>query len=133
ELVDGAVGADGALWYLIQGVDFKYNNGAVHRVAWSPPIGAGVLPDLSTGVQLGRARPNPARGETAVEWSLPAPSMVDLSIHDLAGRRVATLERGSRAPGTHRSRWNGRDDAGRRLAAGIYVMRLQAGEITRTH
>jgi flagellar hook assembly protein FlgD len=37
-----------------------------------------------------------------------------------------------RLPGRHAVNWNGRDDAGREVAAGAYFWRLQAGNLTRT-
>lgn len=38
------------------------------------------------------------------------------------------LEQCERAPGRYTTRWNGRDDEGRRLAAGVYFYSLDAGE-----
>ena len=135
EIVDAAVGPDGALWYLIQGVDFAFNNGAVHRVAWvglDPDTLVAVEAGRSPGVALALPRPNPSRGSAEFSWTLASPGDVELSVHDLAGRRVAVLERGWRAAGTHRSHWDGRDTAGRLLAAGAYHVRLSAAGTTRT-
>jgi|KBSSwiStaDraftv2_1062776.scaffolds.fasta_scaffold79357_2 glucose/arabinose dehydrogenase len=126
EFVDAAVGADGALWYLLQGVDGQYTNGAVHRVAWDPPT-AGVPPDVASGVRLAVPSPNPMRGAAEFAWSLPARGTVRLTIHDLAGRLVATLESGERSAGPHRSRWEGRDASGTLLAPGVYVANLSVG------
>ena len=51
---------------------------------------------------------------------------VRLSVFDLSGRAVSTLLRSTLKPGDYSLAWNGRDDAGRRLAQGVYFLRLDA-------
>ena len=132
EIVDGAVGPDGALWYLIQGVNFAFNNGAVHRVAWRQPPDTvtGVPRSAPVGLELSLPRPNPARGEAEIPWRLAEPGAVELTIHDVTGRRIATLETGTREPGPRRSRWNGREESGRMSPPGVYLVRLRVGGAT---
>jgi flagellar hook assembly protein FlgD len=43
-------------------------------------------------------------------------------VFDLGGRLVRTLHRGPLAAGPHAFEWNGRDQAGRRAAAGVYFV-----------
>ncbi|MBQ42197.1 MAG: hypothetical protein CME15_07020 [Gemmatimonadetes bacterium] len=62
--------------------------------------------------------------------SCPSPVKIQLMIYDVTGQRVATLASGSRAAGTYALRWDGRDDAGRRLASGEYLYRLEAPAMT---
>ncbi|NNE43087.1 MAG: choice-of-anchor D domain-containing protein [Gemmatimonadetes bacterium] len=57
---------------------------------------------------------------------------VDLRVVDVSGRRVRQLAAAPYASGEHRIVWDGRDDSGRRGAAGIYFVRLQVGEETWT-
>jgi flagellar hook assembly protein FlgD len=52
---------------------------------------------------------------------------VALCSDSLTGDRVATLAHGKRKAGSHSSRWDGRDDDGRKLASGVYMYRLEAG------
>ena len=73
-----------------------------------------------------RGVPNPARGETALEFTLPAGATIELVIFDLAGRRVREIARGPQAAGTHRLRWDGRDARGRTVPPGVYLGRLRA-------
>jgi flagellar hook assembly protein FlgD len=49
-------------------------------------------------------------------------------IYDLTGRRVATLLDGPAAAGAQAIDWDGRDDAGRQLASGVYLLRFAAAE-----
>lgn len=85
------------------------------------------------------AAPNPFAGSAAIRWALPSASDVSLSVYDAAGRRVRDLLRGRLDAGPHSMTWDGRDDRGRALGAGIYWLRLQAGgrevkaSVTRLH
>ena len=53
---------------------------------------------------------------------------MELAVYNLAGQRVMNLVQGPRNAGSYTLRWDGRDDAGRELASGMYLYRLQAGE-----
>ena len=72
------------------------------------------------------AQPNPFRRSTALRFSLAAPGRVDLTIHDVAGRRVADLSESQLLAGEHAIDWNGRDEAGREVPAGVYFVRLRS-------
>ena len=50
---------------------------------------------------------------------------MDLSIFDLAGRRVRRLVSGPTGAGEHVAQWNGRDETGGRVPAGVYLYRLR--------
>jgi flagellar hook assembly protein FlgD len=49
---------------------------------------------------------------------------VDLAVYDVAGRRVASIMNTQMGRGLHNVSWNGRDQAGRALASGVYFVRL---------
>ncbi len=71
--------------------------------------------------------PNPLRGSGAlVRFGLPAASRVTLGVFDAAGRRVRRIADAGFGPGEHALRFDGRDDAGRTLAAGLYFLRLES-------
>ncbi len=79
--------------------------------------------------------PNPYRagaGRLLVRYALPAAGPARIGVYDLAGRRVATLLEGERDAGGGTARWDGRGDGGRRVAAGTYVIRLEAKAGQRT-
>ena len=71
--------------------------------------------------------PNPARTHT-LSFGLPVANDVELAVFDLAGRRLATLARGTFTAGTHTATWDGRDGSGRTLGAGVYFYRLTVGD-----
>lgn len=71
--------------------------------------------------------PNPFRPATTIRFVLQRPSAVDLTIHDAAGRLVRRLAGGEgMEPGRHAAVWDGMDDAGRSVGAGIYFCRIAA-------
>jgi hypothetical protein len=82
-------------------------------------LGAGVVP-TQTGISFA-VSPNPARVST-VSFSLPRSADVDLSVFDLAGRKVATLAKGNLSAGQYTREWKGAD-----VGAGIYFVRLRVG------
>ena len=71
--------------------------------------------------------PNPFNPMTKIGFSLPEAQPVRLGVYTVDGRRVATLVNEVRGPGLHEVLWNGRDDAGRQSASGVYFYRLDAG------
>lgn len=105
----------------------------VNRFEFLGGVSAVVPEPLPAGYALHPAYPNPFNPATTLGYELPAPAVVQLTIHDLAGRVVRTLVAGQLvAAGVHEVPWNGRDDAGRAVAAGVYFYRLQAGQHVQT-
>ena len=70
------------------------------------------------------ARPNPFGGQLALSYSLAAPARAELEVYDVAGRLVRRLGGDRVAAGEHRVDWDGRDQAGHALEAGMYYYRL---------
>ena len=70
---------------------------------------------------------NPFNSSTLIRYSLPDPALVSLEIYNLNGQKLKTVKAGDQATGTHLARWDGRDQAGKELAAGLYLYRLKAG------
>jgi hypothetical protein len=72
------------------------------------------------------SRPNPTRGETVISLELQSSARLTLEIHDIAGRRVASIWRQEElAAGTRRVAFEHRA-----LPAGMYLMRLRVGRET---
>jgi hypothetical protein len=85
---------------------------------------------------LHRISPNPcvvAPAGIAIGYDLPKPGEVSLRLYDVTGALVRTLADGARAAGSASILWDGRDDAGRPVPAGLYFARLQGpgGEAVR--
>jgi hypothetical protein len=74
-----------------------------------------------------RAQPNPLRERTVIRYLGEGAPRASLAIYDVQGRRVRSLHEGPMAGGLLTWEWDGRDDAGSRVAGGIYFARLAAG------
>jgi hypothetical protein len=92
----------------------------------SPPV-VGVTPSVPApglGPTLHSVSPNPASGPASLRFTLTEAGPVTLEVFDVAGRRVRLLARGSLHAGAHHVSWDLRDDAGRRIRPGLYLVRL---------
>jgi hypothetical protein len=79
------------------------------------------------GVRLEPARPNPFNPSTAIAFTLDRPGAARLRIVDAAGHSVRVLADETFTAGRHVVTWDGRDDAGRGMASGVYWAELSAG------
>ena len=70
---------------------------------------------------------NPFTTNTAIEFTLPEQSKVNVSVYDMSGKRVKTLTDRIYNSGRYSIRWNGRDANGRQLPGGFYFARIKAG------
>jgi hypothetical protein len=82
-----------------------------------PGVAAGVL-------RLGVARRGWSDPAVGLRLELPAPMRARLAVYDVAGRRRATLVDRELPAGVTEVSWEGRDDAGARVASGMYFVRL---------
>jgi hypothetical protein len=123
----GLIPASGAL-DVVNGYPVLY--GYEWLAVWAPVCETvtGVRDDLLPVQPSLAAWPNPFNPRLTVSFSLKEPGMVDVAVFDLRGRRLRALTSGFREAGRHEVQWDGRDGAGRSVAAGVYVVRLvQAG------
>jgi parallel beta-helix repeat protein len=94
----------------------------------------GVIDDLipSGTLRLLPAWPNPTRAGVHLAFSLDRREHVTMVVFELRGRKVATVVDRELAEGDHYFTWDGRDELERRTPAGLYLVRMIAGEVQRT-
>lgn len=105
-----------------------------------PAVDPAGVPDVAAGLELSIS-PNPLRDTARISYWLAESGPAVLSIHDALGRTVRRFEQTASGPirvaengkaGVGGSIvWDGRDETGRPVARGLYVMRLSAGGMTR--
>jgi hypothetical protein len=96
---------------------------------WVAPVASAA--DLPSVAALGNARPNPFNARTSITYLVPeglaSGAALSLDIYDLRGRHIQELELDS-SPGTHEVVWNGSDDTGRTVPAGVYMAKYTCGQ-----
>ena len=117
-------------------------DGDVDLVALDPILGGVHLLKSSLGEQttavlttaavrpaqyrLGDSYPNPFNPAVVIPLDLATDAtQVSLTVYDVLGRRVRQLWDGPLAAGSHRFVWNGRDEAGKGVAAGVYIYKIE--------
>jgi hypothetical protein len=105
--------------------------GLVYEV-WYEPTDAETVEAGVDRVLLAAPWPNPATWGTTLSFALPRAGYVELALFDVTGRRVADVYHGLASAGFTHVAWNGRDAGGVQVAAGVYFVRLDAGEEQRT-
>ncbi|HCV43335.1 MAG TPA: hypothetical protein DGH68_07610 [Bacteroidetes bacterium] len=78
--------------------------------------------ELPAQFTLGQNYPNPFNPSTAIEYSVPQRTSVEIKVFDVLGREVATLLNEEKSAGVFTVRW---DASG--MASGVYFYQLQAG------
>ena len=79
---------------------------------------------LPTQFALHQNSPNPFNTITTIAYDIPEPTHVEIVIYDLLGSKVTTLVNKEMYPGFHSAVWNGRDDRGRLVASGMFIVQM---------
>ena len=113
-------------WVRIRSIQF-YDDGLFVNpaLASDAAVAIGVAvgvpgPGPAPGELSVKVAPNPCRAAAAIIVETAAAGEQQVVVCDVQGRAVRHLDRGTIAPGTRRIAWDGRDDAGVRLAPGVY-------------
>jgi glucose/arabinose dehydrogenase len=127
QVSDYAVGPDGSLWFCRQFVNPSTPTGEIRRIVRTSTVGI-PRPHSAAGPSFATPYPSPSAGAIHFSYSLSEPAEVTLVILDLGGRIVRRLAgpepQEARA---HDRVWDGRDDRGRALPAGVYRAVLTVG------
>jgi hypothetical protein len=128
---------DKEYWYLTQAGALLIVNGAVSEpdtgvVQISSVVlflGESLLnsiPEISASPKnftLNQNYPNPFNPSTIINWQLAVGSMVELSVYNVLGEKVATVISERMNPGNHFYQFDGKN-----LASGVYYYQLVAGD-----
>jgi hypothetical protein len=91
---------------------------------------ADVIPELA--LSFSAPRPNPSRENASFQFALPTAGEVKVEVFDVAGRHIRMLSDGRREAGTGTLGFDLRDDQGRRLSPGVYLVHARMGAATFT-
>ena len=81
---------------------------------------------------LGQNFPNPFNPTTTIPFMLESSALVKLEIYNILGQKIRTLVDNTMPEGAHRAVWDGVDDSGNAVSAGVFIYRLRAGKSVMT-
>ncbi len=86
-----------------------------------------VPPALSA---LGMAHPNPFMDMVAIDLNLTKQAEVSVKIYNLKGQVVKSWQPNLYAAGRNTLSWDATNDAGAKVASGVYIWKVQSGSLT---
>ncbi|MCD4745945.1 MAG: serine hydrolase [Bacteroidales bacterium] len=88
------------------------------------------LPDLSYSKSndIFRNYPNPFSSSTTIEYEVKDHSKISLEIYDILGNKIKTLVEGYQTDGNKTVIWDGTNNSGQTVPAGVYCCRIQIDE-----
>jgi len=119
------VGADGNL--AVENADVQLTPMSATAVGEEDNISA-----VPSKFELLQNYPNPFNPSTTIRYALPKASHVTLKIFNLRGEVVKTLVNGFQSAQNYQVVWNGDNESGQKVAAGIYLYQLQADNYKQT-
>jgi hypothetical protein len=121
--VDGNVGSKSVYWYKIEEISTTGESEFLGPIS----VMSNFIPDEFA---LAQNYPNPFNPVTTIVYDVPAQSDVTIRIFSLLGKQVKTIFNEKQSPGRFELEWNGTDDTGRKLASGVYFLRMDADGFT---
>jgi uncharacterized repeat protein (TIGR01451 family) len=79
---------------------------------------------------LGSNYPNPFNPTTTITYGMAAQGHVTIAIYNINGSLVRTLVSDDKPAGWYTANWDGRDQAGRPVASGVYFSQMRAGKFS---
>ena len=96
----------------------------LHFVLLRERDGDGQIPVVATA--LHGNYPNPFNPETTISYSIKKPGRVRLEVYNIKGQKVCTLVDEDHATGHYKRIFNAKDDRGRSVSSGVYLIRMSA-------
>lgn len=110
-------------WYALRVV---LTNGTEEAVLGGPAM---VRTGGSFVTRMRSVAPNPFTEQAVIQYEIASVDhAANITIYDVSGRVVRTLDVTPPQPGRYEVAWNGRNDRGQRVASGVYYCAFEAGE-----
>jgi len=131
QFTDQEVGEGKTYFYYLEDIDIAGEKGKSKIIKVVVPPAKPVPKEF----QLLQNYPNPFNPETWIPYQIKETAEVVIRIYSTSGQLVRTLHLGPQTAGFYRSRtraayWNGKNEAGEKVASGVYFYHLQAGDFS---
>jgi hypothetical protein len=83
---------------------------------------------VANSYELKQNYPNPFNPETKISFSLKEAGHVELSVYNTLGQKIVTLANENMNAGNYTKVWNGTDFNGNKVASGVYIYKINAGD-----
>ncbi len=130
-LMDNDLEEPGTYYYRISAFDYAGNESEYSEQVSATIVSIASEIELPTEYVLDQNFPNPFNPSTTIRYGLPGDSEVSLTIYDIRGNTVRTINSGSQVAGWYERIWNGMDDSGVPVSTGLYLTRLHAGSYSK--
>jgi len=77
---------------------------------------------------INKVNPNPFRESIIIKYNLHEKTDISVCIYNIIGQKIKNLEQSSQKIGKHSIVWDGTNNSGQTVPAGIYYCRMQTGE-----
>ena len=120
-------------YYLVVAVDSEGHSGGYSaKLLTNDDISAAPEDDLPRSLAFRGVVPNPFNPLTTISFDVPRTGNVQLAVFDIRGRLVQELVSGQIEAGRHSVQWDGKDQRGHGVAAGVYFARVDDGRTAQT-
>ncbi len=92
---------------------------------WNPTVSTKEIPNAKQQIPGLTAAPNPFTTQTIISAKWDKPARINIEIYSNAGLLIKTLQSGSQPAGSCKIIWDGMDNSGNNLPAGIYYIILR--------
>ena len=88
--------------------------------------------DMPMNYSLFQNYPNPFNPVTSLSYDLPIDSYVSIIIYDMLGNVISNLVNSNQSSGYKSIQWNGINNQGEPVSAGVYLYSIEAGKFRQT-
>ncbi|MBK7257158.1 MAG: T9SS type A sorting domain-containing protein [Ignavibacteriae bacterium] len=121
-------------WYFVyedrsKGVhNTKYAVRILYKALGWTPLAVEATDGMPTEFGLNQNYPNPFNPTTSISFSMPKDGHVLLQVYDVTGALVKTLVDQTMRAGNMQAAWDGTNLSGNKVASGVYLYRMAAGD-----
>lgn len=96
-------------------------------ITYYGPISVGPLVGKPSFYALGQAQPNPFNRRASINYQLKEPGRVSIRVYSITGQLIKTVVDAVQEADYYQITWDGTNDRGQKVAAGVYLYRMDAG------
>ncbi|MEO0091115.1 MAG: M14 family zinc carboxypeptidase [candidate division WOR-3 bacterium] len=122
------VSQPGHYWYRVRGYNTTNNWGEYSMLGGVEVLSADITETQNKGYITFNIIPNLFSIKTMIQYSVPYETKVVLNLYDITGRELTKLVNSDHKPGVYQINWQAIDNHKKRLASGVYFVKLNIGE-----